>query len=98
MSDLGRDYDIVCLAARYGVLTPVAIAVSLFKGLSDKAAERMTTRLLSAHRLQSLPLVGRKVYYTLTGSAAKDLGLSPDRFAIPMGAQALTTNFAIMAF
>jgi len=96
MSDSPRGDRILLLAARYGLLTHAGIAASLFA--SEKAAERLITRLLSADRLRSQPLVGRKVYYTLTPQSAKDLGLDANRFVLPMGVQALASNFAMMAF
>lgn len=81
------------LIARYGLTTVAALSASVFRGLSEKAAERVLTRLLAAERIRSLPLVDRKCFYTLTASAARAHGVDGDRLHLPMGAQ---RSFKIM--
>lgn len=93
-----RDKAIFLSIARYGLATPAALQASVLRGLNDKAVERVITRLLGGGLLQSQPLVGRKCYYTLTPYAAQQLGLPGDSLTLPMGAQALLQNYAMLAF
>lgn len=93
-----RAKQIEQLIARYGLVTVEALSASIFRGLSDKAAERVITRLLTEERIRSQPLVGRRSFYTLTAAAARNLGVDADRCHLPLGAQAILEQYAMMAF
>lgn len=90
-----RDRAILDLIDRYGLVTAEVLLRTLFPGLTDKAVERVLTRLMSQGLLQSAPLMGRKCYYTLTPAAARLLGLD-ESASRPMGEQARLQNVAML--
>lgn len=93
-----RDLDILTLAARYGLVTQAVLHPLFFDGLTDKAVERVVTRLLGDDLLRSQPLVGPRCCYTLTEKAARLLGLDEKRYALPAGPASLLKNWGILHF
>jgi len=93
-----RDQDILQLIARYGLASVSVLHPLLFAGLTEKAVERVITRLVKTGLLRSLPLFGKQCGYTLTPLAAQALGLDSKRFRRPPGTLALIRSYAILLF
>lgn len=91
MTDRGHILELI---ARYGLVTVEALR-RIFD-LTDKAVERVLTRLIAIGLLESTQLVGRRHYYTLSASGAKLIGLD-ETVSRPMGAQALLQNYAMLS-
>ncbi|MBY0460896.1 MAG: hypothetical protein K2V38_26550 [Gemmataceae bacterium] len=91
-----RDLDILTLAARYGLMTPAVLHPLFFAGLTEKAVERVVTRLVGDDLLRSQPLVGPRCCYTLTAKAARLLGLDEKRYTLPAGPISLIKNYGIL--
>lgn len=96
----GRDRDTLILGflARYGLATAAAIHRMYFEGLGAKAAERVLTRLLRQGQIVSYPIHSKTVYYTLTQSSARDLGLDSAKAGRPFGPQSLIGRYSILLF
>jgi hypothetical protein len=98
MGTTGRDRLILGLIARYGMATAAVLHTVYFAGLTPKAVERVLTRLIRQGNICSHPLFGKTVYYTLSPSSARDLGLNDARPLRPMGTQALVQNYSMLLF
>jgi hypothetical protein len=98
MTGPDRDQLILGSIARYGLATAEAIHRMHFEGLGAKATERVLTRLLRQGKIVSYPLYAKTVYYTLTPSSARDLGLDMRRAGRPFGAQSLIHRFSTLLY
>lgn len=93
-----RDQDILMFVGRFRLTDKRALHRSFFPALSEKAVERVTTRLQRQRLLTPIPLYRRLCAYTLTPKAAAELGLSPKPYERPMGAQAVLSNYAVLRY
>jgi hypothetical protein len=89
-----RDRHILELIARYGLVT--VDALKRIFDLTDKAVERVLTRLIAIGLLESTQLVGRRHYYTFTAAGARLIGLD-EAASRPIGSQALLQNYAMLS-
>lgn len=91
-----RDGQILLHVARYR-LTTAEIVRKLFFAHAGPQAEKNVLRRLVGEHLQSSPLYARKVYYQLTPTSARALGVS-EELATPFGPQALLRLYGVLAF
>jgi hypothetical protein len=98
MPETERDVEILREIARYGFLHAKAIHLAFFSSLTEKACERVITKLLAKKLICAYPLLGAKKYYALTPEAARLLDLSDRQAGKPFAAQGLVTNYAYIRF
>lgn len=91
-----RDHEILQEVDRYKVIDKASLHQRFFADVTEKAVERVTTRLQAEGLLTSVPLNGRLCGYTMTPKAASLIGVSPKAYERPMGSQAVFSNYAIL--
>lgn len=81
---------------RNGIGTTQILADGPLKGSSDKAVERLVSRLLAEGTIESHQLMGPSRYYVLSGEACRRHGINDGRSSTQaFGHQGLLQNFAM---
>lgn len=91
-----RDEDILRHVQRYRLTTTEALR-RLFFPDAKPGGEKNVLRRLTGEYLQPQSLYGKRVYYQLTSTAARQLG-EPEESTTPFGAQALVRLYGVLAF
>ena len=96
-SILARDRQIVDHVARYRITTNEVLHKLFFGGRRPNSVCKVSARLCRAEWLCKFPLYHPRLYFTLGRLAAKRLGI-PIHRTLPLGPQALPTDFATLTY
>ena len=92
-----RDLLILQHVARHRLTTHEVLRRLFFPGSQPNAIVKVTSRLCRTQMLQKFPLVHPQVYFTLTGTACRQIGAAPFR-SQPLGPQSLPSELAALLY